>query len=161
MKLSELRTALIPTLKNFCGAPIIQGDQIGSKPDVAHATYKFTTPYGKSAGREEEVYIVTETGAQIKRIVEYRTVMSVTAYSMDDDESVDLAQKIHDWFAFDGADYLNSIGVVIAEQTDVTNRDAFVVENYERRNGFDVIMRIKSEKTRDVDWFDNISGITN
>ena len=67
MKLSELRKALIPALKTFCGVPIIQGDQIGSKPTTAHATYKFTTSHGKSAGRDEEVHIVTETGAQIKR----------------------------------------------------------------------------------------------
>lgn len=160
MKTSELKASIIPPLATFCGSPIIMADGVGDKPNGQHATYKITTPYGKGTGQPEQTIIQTETDVKLRQVNEYRTIISFTAYSMDEDESLDLAKKIYDWFAFDGYDVLDAIGVVIVEQTDITGRDAFIVENYERRNGFDVIIRIMDEKEKNVNWFDKIIGIT-
>jgi hypothetical protein len=156
MNLKELTAAIIPALTTFCGSPIIMADDMGEKPNGPHATYKITTKFGKGVGRAEETFEQSADGLKIKRVEEYKAIFSFTAYAMDDDESMDLAQQIYDWFAFDGYEFLDQFGIVIADQTDVINRDAFIVENYERRNGFDVIFRIIRKTTHDVDWFDKV-----
>ncbi len=160
MKITDVRNAIIPPLATFCGVPIIMADDTGDKPAGPHATYKITMPYAKGVGHPEETTLYTVDGIKIKRVSEYRATFSFTAYSMDEDESIELAQQIYDWFAFDGYEILDAIGVVIAEQTEVSNRDAFIVENYERRNGFDIIIKVMDEKTKDVDWFDRVRSIT-
>jgi hypothetical protein len=156
MDIITLRNAIIPELAAYINAPLIAQDGEGEKPKGQHATYKITTSYGRGTGRENEYFQPTAESLTIKTENEYRTTFSFSAYSMDDDESYLLAQKIYDWFAFVGYDFLNQLGATVTEQTDIINRDAFIVENYERRNGFDVIIRVIKENTRNVDWFDKV-----
>jgi hypothetical protein len=144
MKASEIRAALIPKLSAFCGFPIIQGDGNGPLPDGVHATYKITTPNGKDNGGPVEIYSNGEFTFQESK----KVTISFTAYDADDDVSFDAAEKIHDWFKFYGEVDLNAANIAIVELSNITNRDAFVVENYERRNGFDVIIRVIREFTR-------------
>lgn len=158
MKITEIRDAVIPEIAAFCGKPIIMGDTIGDKPKGPHATYKITLPYGKGVGQAEETMEAASDGAYVKRIEEYRSTFSFTAYAMDEDDSIELAQQIHDWFAFEGYAFLEGMGVVIADQTDVTNRDAFIVDDYERRNGFDVILKVMRTRKMEVDWFDKVQA---
>lgn len=165
MNVKELRAVLIPAIKKHCGAPIIMADQMGERPKVPHATYKLTTPYGKAVGQAEETGVVINGEYKLQRLSDYKTTISFTAYAMDDDDSVALAQKIYDWFSFAGIDVLQSIGVAVADQTDIINRDAFVIEDYERRNGFDVILRIPHQQLKDIEWIDSAviteGGISN
>ncbi|HDR4393015.1 TPA: hypothetical protein ACOQ31_004824 [Bacillus cereus] len=155
MNVKELRAVLIPAIKKHCGAPIIMADQMGERPKVPHATYKLTTPYGKAVGQAEETGVVINGEYKLQRLSDYKTTISFTAYAMDDDDSVTLAQEIYDWFSFAGVDVLQSIGVAVADQTDVINRDAFVIEDYERRNGFDVILRVPYQQLKDIEWIDS------
>ncbi|EEL78648.1 hypothetical protein bcere0028_57590 [Bacillus cereus AH1271] len=140
-------------------------DQMGERPKVPHATYKLTTPYGKAVGQAEETGVVINGEYKLQRLSDYKTTISFTAYAMDDDDSVELAQQIYDWFSFAGVDVLHSIGVAVADQTDVINRDAFVIEDYERRNGFDVILRVPRQQLKDIEWIEKAviteGGISN
>lgn len=165
MNVKDLRAVLIPAINKHCAAPIIMADQMGERPKVPHATYKLTTPYGKAVGQAEETGVVINGEYKLQRLSDYKTTISFTAYAMDDDDSVELAQKIYDWFSFAGVDVLQSIGVAVADQTDVINRDAFVIEDYERRNGFDVILRVPRQQLKDIEWIDSAviteGGISN
>ncbi|PFB74994.1 hypothetical protein CN286_25855 [Bacillus anthracis] len=154
MNVKELRAVLIPAINKHCAAPIIMADQMGERPKVPHATYKLTTPYGKAVGQAEETGVVINGEYKLQRLSDYKTTISFTAYAMDDDDSVELAQKIYDWFSFAGVDVMQSIGVAVADQTDVINRDAFVIEDYERRNGFDVILRVPHQQLKDIESID-------
>ncbi|PEJ40065.1 hypothetical protein MNO09_17485 [Bacillus sp. N5-665] len=154
MNVKELRAVLIPAINKHCAAPIIMADQMGERPKVPHATYKFTTVHGKAVGQAEETGVVINGEYKLQRLSDYKTTISFTSYAMDDDDSVVLAQEIYDWFSFAGADVLQSIGVAVANQTDVINRDAFVIEDYERRNGFDVILRVPHQQLKDIESID-------
>lgn len=160
MKIKDLKYAIIPAIAEYAGAPIIQADQNGPTPKGSHATYKLTTPYGKAVGQAEETTFVEDDVVKIRRVDDYKTTISFTAYDFDDDVSLELAQKIYDWFAFAGLDKLQQIGVAVVEQFDIINRDAFVINEYERRNGFDVILRVPRELIKEIDWFEkaNIQG---
>lgn len=152
MNISELRNTLIPKLKAFCNIPIIEADNIGPRPHGSHATFKFTNPYGKDVGRSVEVY---EDGQMIRQD-SYKTTISFNAYDLDDDVSRELAQKIYDWFDFFGEVDLMTANIAVVELTNVLNRDAFVVENYERRNGFDAIIRVSRELARAANEIERI-----
>lgn len=156
MRVTELRDAIIPALSQYCGSPIILADQIGPRPKVAHMTYKMTTPYGKSPGQAEETAVEINGEYKLKRVSDYKTTISFTSYAMDEVDSIDLAQKVHDWFSFDGLDTLQSIGVAVVMLTDVTNRDAFVINDYERRNGFDVILRVTHTQYKNIEWIEKV-----
>lgn len=161
MKITEARDILIPAIAAFCKVPIIQADQTGDIPDGPHATYKFTTPYAKDVGQAETTFHSTDEGMELHHKENYKATLSITAYAMDSDISHDLAQQIHDWFGYQGHILLDNYGIVVVEKTNVVNRDAIFVEEYERRNGFDVIMRLSRKIIHDVDYFEYVDGITN
>lgn len=156
MNISELKTAIIPAITSYTGHPLIMGDDMGDKPDGPHATYKFITPYAPGVGQADQ-YVVEVHGATFLRTVdEYKTTISISSYAFDEDESLNLAQLIYDWFAFDGVEKLQQLGIAVVEQTAIANRDAFVVENYERRNGFDVILRINRLKDLPISTIEHV-----
>jgi len=157
MNPNDLRKTIVPLLNVFCGVPVIEADGNGPKPDGSHVTYKLTNPYGKDKGREVEEVAQDGTGFKMIRTESFKTTISFSAYDFDDDISRELAQKVYDWFAFYGYDDLLNNNIAVIEQTDIINRDAFVVENYERRNGFDVIIRISREMSRNVDIVEDIN----
>jgi hypothetical protein len=159
MKIVDIRNALIPKIKTFCNVPVIEADGNGPRPDGTHATYKFTTAFAKDNGRPVEVY----SNGQMTFQDSYKVTISLNAFDLDDDVSRELAQQIYEWFEFYGLDDLKAANIAVVELSNITNRDAFVVENYERRNGFDVIIRVTRELTRVVDNIEtvNTSGVTN
>lgn len=158
MSAITIRDTLIPRLHAFCGVPIIEADSAGNRPTGAHATYKFTRPYGKDVGRADEITKIESGGYKMIMQENYKMTISITAYDKDNDISYALAQEIYDWFGFHGADILSLANVVVVEKTDVQNRDAFVVEEYERRNGFDVIIRTSRKIERFVDYIETVQS---
>jgi hypothetical protein len=159
MKITDVRDALIPKIKAFCNVPIIEADGNGPRPDGSHATYKFTTAFSKDNGRATELF----EDNQLIRQDSYKVTISISTYDLDDDVSRDLAQQIYDWFEFYGSDDLRAVNIAVVELSNIVNRDAFVVENYERRNGFDVIIRVSRELTRaanDVERVDTTGNTT-
>lgn len=159
MNITDIQNAIIPALKTFCGVPIIEADGMGEKPEGAHATFKFTMAYGKGIGQAEETAAPGADGYTLTRVESYRATLSMSAYDLDNDTSRELAQRMYDWFSFHGYDHLNEQNIVVSEVTDVINRDTFVLENYERRNGFDVIIRVTRELARTVDFIERVDGI--
>ncbi|MEK4131992.1 hypothetical protein NYE67_20470 [Solibacillus sp. FSL W8-0474] len=156
MKLSKLRDAIIPAISAYSGHPVIMADDMGDKPTGPHATYKFITPYAKGVGQPEQEVVEVNGVTFLRTIDEYKTTISISSYAMDEDDSLELAQSIYDWFAFDGVEKLQQLGIAVVEQTAIANRDAFVIENYERRNGFDVILRIKRLKDLPISTIEHV-----
>lgn len=153
MNLSDVRNYLIPLLKAHTGVSVIEADQGGEIPDGNHAVYKFTVPYSKEVGRPNVSYDDSETYNQIQS-EDYRITLSVTAISEDNDDSTSLAQNIHDWFTFYGEDSMQSAGIVPVSVGDLGNRDS--VNDDETRQGFDVILRLSRELTREIGYYDKV-----
>jgi hypothetical protein len=164
--IAAFKDMLIPAIKAFCNVPIIGADQLGDRPDGAHATFKITSPFIKGVGQSEEIGEFGETSYQLRRIDPFKRVLSFTAYDLDEDVSHELAQQIHDWFSYHGYEFLTANNIVVAEQSAVSNRDAFVIDGYERRNGFDVTLRMTREIIKEiayvekVDVFDDLAAET-
>lgn len=160
MSIAAFKNALIPQIKAFCNVPIIEAEQKGPKPTGPHATFKITTPYLKGVGQAEETGQGNETSYTLNRVEEFKRILSITAYDEDADASFELAQKIHDWFSFYGSDFLDANNMVVADQTAVANRDIFLIEDYERRNGFDITMRLTREINQDIEYIESLKEFT-
>ena len=70
--------------------------------------------------------------------------LSVTAYDRDGTTIHGIAQAAHDWFSIPelGGDWLQPASAVIVEVTAITDRDTVLDEQIERRQGFDVRLRV-------------------
>lgn len=166
MSIEDFRNNVIPAIHSFIGVPLIEADQTGDAPEGLHASYKVTMSYGKGVGQPDRTHREYVDQLDVVHIENYRATVSFTTYAFDDPEngifdlSEGLAQKIHDWFRFHGEFILDDNGIVIMDLTDVTNRDAIIVENYERRHGFDCIMRMSRKVINgNIDYFDRIEWI--
>jgi len=164
MNISEIRDAVIIPLNAyisgaFPGAVVIEADQDGDMPKGPHATYKVTSPHIKDVGMAEETVEETAQGVYLKQAKSFKVVFSINAYAKDIDDSIDLATKLYDWFDFYGQEVFETHGLALVNLGEVENRDAFVVDGYERRNGFDVILRAHKTLQQDVEdagYFDKV-----
>lgn len=156
MKRSFFQNAVLPALTAFVKHPVIWADQVGDRLDRPHATYKITLPYSKGAGKPNYTYKTENTDFLAVSSENYRATISFSTFSLDDEISQEMAQNIHDWFNFHGSELLDDLGIVIVEVTDVTNRDAFILEGYERRYGFDIVIRHNRSISKVIDFFDRM-----
>lgn len=159
MNATELKNRLIEELTPYAKVPVFPADENRPKPKGAYVTFKLTTPKAQGVGQPEITYTPSDDGLTEKYKEEYLTTISFTTYDKDEDISRDLALHIQDFFNFYGCEFLESIGVAVAEVTNVINRDVFLIEEYERRNGFDAILRVMQEKFRNVEYFDKVDGV--
>jgi hypothetical protein len=158
MSIAAFKNSLIPKIKAFANVPIIEAEQTGDKPDGPHVTFKITTPYGKDRGQAEERGLALQDRFVMSRVESFKRIVSFTAYDLDNDASFDLAQAIHDWFDFYGYDQLRVLDFVVVDSTAVQNRDAFVLDGYERRNGFDVTLRLTREIQQEFDYIERVDA---
>jgi hypothetical protein len=153
MNIAGVRDALIPLLKTYAGIPIIEADQGGEVPEGNHAVYKFTSPYIRENQRPNVIYnqgnVLSQTQSE-----EYRITLSITAVAEDNDDSLELAQALYDWFSFHGQDHMLNADIVPLSIGDIANRDS--VNDDETRQGFDVTFRVSRELVRDIDFFESI-----
>jgi hypothetical protein len=154
MNISELRDFLIPLLKNHAEVPVIEADQGGEIPDGEHAVYKFIAPYVKEVGMPNVRYSGSASFLKQHHDEDYRATISITAISDENDNSLELAMSMREWFTFYGVDRLQTAGITAVTIGDIGNRDS--VNDDETRQGFDVSLRIPRELSREVDYFNRV-----
>ena len=154
MSIADIKNLLIPQIKTFVGVPVIAANQNAPKPDGTHASYKITSAYLKAPGQPNE----TVSSNKLTSDEEYKIVISFSSYDMDQDISFDLSQKIHDWFAFYGEEWLQSNNLVVSDITGIQNRDILLVDDYERRNGFDVTIKTVRTLEKQIDIIENVTN---
>ena len=64
--------------------------------------------------------------------------MSFSAYAEDSISAKQLALDASDYFKHIGYENLVREQIIVVECTNISNRDVFVTDYYERREGFDV-----------------------
>lgn len=156
------RNVIVKELAAYLGFPVVMLEQAAKKPPYPFVGYKITTTYNPEQGQSIEINetvpsVTSEYEYDIERTVtEQPTItISVTAYSKIEEESTELALQAREWFRFQGEDILDGLNIVVVETTPVQNRDILLVEAYERRQGFDVILRISDQSTKRIDTIEH------
>lgn len=150
-------------IKNFIGVQeVIFADQKGKKPKYPYITVK-NIAESKTGGMGIYTYEpIASDNSEFELDLEERkfemplNTLSINSYSKDMDEAYEAAQKCKDWFEFHGYDYLKEKGIVVVETTTIENRDSLVAVDYERRWGFDVILRSSRTISKRVETVEKI-----
>jgi hypothetical protein len=151
----EIQNEIIPKVNAYAGFPVIEGDQpIGSIPDGRHAVFTFLTPHGQDTGGANYSNRSTADSYEETRSDDVRVVMSFTAIDSTTHGSISAAQAIREWFEFYGDEDLYMAGIALVTIGDIGNRNS--INEDERRNGFDITLRVGREMTRTADYIETI-----
>ena len=156
-EVQTVRNALVSGLHEHTGRPVVMLEQAQKKPSYPFLGYKLTTPYAPESGQPVETWEpVPGQGQDFESDIQYtqteqpQLIVSFTAYSMNDEAALELALQAHAWLSYFGREYLTDHHLVLVEITPVQNRDVLVVEDYERRQGFDATFRTALQRMKVV-----------
>lgn len=142
-------------LASDCAATIIRADQKGDLPNLPYTTYKIIGDR-PGTGREDVSYVSKENALEETRIEERNTTISFNCYGTTHDNSLALATQLRKWFVLGGPLYFEELNMAIVSISEVQNRTTFLVDAYDEKWGFDVIIRYLDIDEREVDYFDKV-----
>ena len=148
--LDDVRDPVVDQLEAYMGVPLVLFAQEAPRPDYPFIYYSVLTPYSPTG--ELGVY-EWEAGPEDGTVTTTRTehpsaTFSFTACSQNrktpggfilgEDEAISIAEKAHGWFLHVGYPALSMQSIVVAQVTNVANRNALMFDEISRRWGFDV-----------------------
>lgn len=136
-------------LQSYLDKPVIYANQNKPKPAYPYIAYNLTSPYIKGLGNEiRSIEAVASTGEVFDYDIEESIIdqgqftLSITAYSDEPDGATYLSLDARDFINGQGRDILRPFDIVVIEVGNITSRDTLIVDDYERRAGFDVRFRL-------------------
>lgn len=148
----SLAKRIVAGLKEFLGVRhVIEADQPGDKPGYPFVTFKWIGIIPEEGTLRKTKSVVPSTDARWEKDIEYRYVsnpeltLSLTVFDSADSVRIhQLCQKAYSWFSIPelGPDYLRPLEVVVLGATPITARDTVLDQEIERRQGFDVRLRV-------------------
>ena len=140
------RNGIVKGLHELLGCPVVPTDTVDRKPDYPYASYKITSTQNNNTFWLEDEPVPSndpdfEYDILTTRKEQPQFTLSVSTFSDSDEVAYDLATKARDWFTFHGDLYFVDLNVVVVQATDITDRTQRIVDDFERRYGFDVRIR--------------------
>ncbi len=84
-------------------------------------------------------------------------VLSISTYSLDEAEAYDKALEAQAWFKLIGYHDLKGMNLVVVGVTTLQDRSILIVDNFEKRIGFDVTLRVGVETKSRIETIEKIS----
>jgi len=140
--------------------PIVLRDQTNPKMDYPFIAYKFITKLGNEPGQPIlDSSIVTEEGEDWFKYTHkkhYNMILSLTSYSNSEIESNNVIEELYDFMTFTGLTLFKNKNIIIKNIGDITERDTLIIDDYERRFGFDVEFRITKELIKLIETIEDV-----
>jgi hypothetical protein len=138
---------IVESLKDYLSTEfrpceVVRQNQVAEVPPYPYVSYTVTTPVSARGG----TYSVAEDGRRYKKIEQ---TWSFMVQSDDQDEALNLALEMYDFFALTGLTKLADNGIVVDRLRDVTTRDSMITIQYEYRCGLDVTFGLLHEITNE------------
>lgn len=152
MDYAAIRNGLVAGLYQHLQVPVVPTDTTQPKPPYPFVSYKFTTLY-----RSDAPVMTRSPDPDSEQDVEYtlkeqpQMVLSISTYSLDEAEAYNLAIQVQSWFKLHGYRYLKEKNLIVLSTTALQDRSVLIVDNFEKRIGFDVILRAYSEQKNRVE----------
>lgn len=140
--IATIRIPIVNGLQEHTGATTILAEQSSHQPPYPFIGIKFTLtglPIGQVTEYQEGLNTVIEQDLEI--------VLSVTATTDGIESAANLAYKALEWFKGKGWLSLSDSNIHVVRVENMTNRDVFLNIEYERRQGFDVRLRVRGQST--------------
>lgn len=158
----NIRNKIIALLHGAIGKPIIPNTNTQNRPEYPFIDYSITSLIGdKSDGyhvftdepipepdngdfeigilgikEPEPVTNLINTG-----YYNHNIAFSFNSYSDNETEAYDLIKQVWDWFKHQGVQTLSYEKIAVVDVLDIQNRTILAVDEYEKRYGFDLIIR--------------------
>lgn len=151
MDYAAIRNGLVSGLYQHLQVPVVPTDTNQPKPPYPFVSYKFTTLYRPDAAVMTRSP-VPSTDPDFEQDIEYtlkeqlQMVLSISTYSEDEVEAYGLALQVQAWFKLQGYRYLKENNLIVVKTTALQDRTMLIVDNFEKRIGFDVTLRTYSEQ---------------
>lgn len=152
MDYAGIRNGIVAGLYQHLRVPVVPTDTNQPKPPYPFVSYKFTTLY-----RPDATVMIRSPDPDSEQDVEYtlkeqpQMVLSISTYSLDEAEAYSLALQVQAWFKLHGYRYLKELNLIVVNTTALQDRSILIVDNFEKRIGFDVILRTYSEQKARVE----------
>ena len=145
------------------GCIAVEANQAQTKPPYPYVTVLFNGPFQAGQTHTGKIYIGDNGDDDIdyRRTKEEFFMLSITAVSDSSITSQDNAVKCAEWFKWIGYDDLKEAGITVSGVEAMTNRDTLIVDDFERRIGFDVKLMVLSDSTRKESWIGQIERTRN
>lgn len=140
---------------------VIEANQSAQKPPYPYITILFGGPYSASQGHTGNIYIGDNGDEDIDYTLARNEIMtlSITSIAESSEDAKENAEQVSKWFNWIGYDDLKEAGAVVSGQEAMTNRDVVIVDDFEKRIGFDIRLRVLSTVTRKESWIGEIDGL--
>jgi hypothetical protein len=156
----EIIIGIVKELHKFLGRPIVPTDTASRRPNYPYVSYKIINSQDAAAHALTDEAVDSTDPRFNYDVLTTRTeqpifTMSINSYSMDEGEAYALAARARDWFIFYSDLYFVDLNIVTIGATIITDRTQQVVEDYERRYGFDVRIRAARAITKRVETIES------
>ena len=152
---ANVRNAIIGGLNTHLNMLVIDGNTVNRKPPYPYMSYVITTAYSKEFENPKSVTFDTDT---LTRQEDALMTFSFNAHSLDYDEAHQTILNAIEYFEFQ--EDLYDSNIVVVNTLPLENRSFLLVDQRERRVGFDVIIRVESSVTKTQDPIDELQGFT-
>lgn len=167
INLRDTRNKIIKGLYNHMGIMVVPQEQIPEKPKYPYLAYKFIVPYNQFAhqGNYTEKLVPSNNNRfeyDVEETLELQPQMtlSISAYCKGEEDGEMIAQetaiKAMQWFKHVGYQELSDINVVVVSIEAFGDRSTLMVDDYEHRIGFDVILRTTDSIRRRLETMEDI-----
>lgn len=163
MKYKEIRNSIVKGLYEYLQYPVVPTDNNQKKPDYPFVSYKFTTIFRGQGGHNLIADIIPSEDPNFEYDIEVthqeqpQMVLSVSTYSLDEVEAYELAIKAKNWFRFQDHDFLKVNSIVVVGTSALQDRTIHIVDNYERKAGFDITLRTVSEQKKVIETIEKVN----
>jgi len=145
-RMEKTINAIVAGLHEHTGADVVPTNTADRRPGYPYISYNITSSLNaKTFSRVDEVIPSTTPGfdydVKVIRKEQPYFMLSISAYSENEAEAYDLAEKARDWFTFHGDLYFVALNIVAVNASNITDRTQQIVDDFERRYGFDVRIR--------------------
>ena len=157
---------MIPVIKTLIsqvfkdtGIRVVKANTTDPIPTLPYAVYNTTSSYIKDVGQGNETYEDIEDGLIAIKSEQYKMVLSINVYALDDETAIQKAMILRNWFTFHGTSFIQKQDVAIAMVGNVENRTTFLVDSYEYKHGFDVQLRLTDKQMKEIDYIEEAGSV--
>lgn len=147
--LSEYNRLICEGIQAELGCTVVKSNLVEHVPEYPYISFTMT-----GIRTSQRTYADAESP-----YVPAQITYSWTVQSNDDDEALELAHRLHDWFEMTGRMYLKDNGMVFTDIGGIQERDNMITLEYEYRKGFDCILHLMNYVDRDPEVIDTFTPV--
>lgn len=138
---------------------IIPANTTNAIPDLPYGVINITSPFIKDRGQGAETVEEVDSKLYLKRTETYKETLSLTIFAENEEVAGEYAKTIRKWFIFFGRTFLQEQGIVVIGAGNIESRTTFLLESYEYKQGFDVLIRLSDQYQQEIEHIEIIGGM--